>query len=187
MEQRIYLFHSGYSIIDVPDVRHGRKNADLGQGFYTAAEREFALRWEGVRRGETTYINHYELDLWGLNVLRFERDPSWFDYIYSNRNNLPDLYPDADVIIGPIANDTIYDTFGIITSGLLEREEAMNLLMIGPVYTQIVIRSEKAVRQLKFLRAEILEKEQIEQYREAAAQEEKEYQKLFAAEFEKMQ
>ncbi len=33
----------------------------------------------------------------------------------------------ADVIIGPIANDTIFETFGIISSGYLTTEQAMKL------------------------------------------------------------
>jgi hypothetical protein len=55
----------------------------------------------------------------------------------------------ADVIIGPIANDTIYDTFGIITSGLLKDEDALKLLKIGPEYRQIVLKTERAVKNLR--------------------------------------
>ena len=53
----------------------------------------------------------------------------------------------------PIANDTIFDTFGVISSGLLEPADAVKLLMIGPEYTQTVIKTEKAVRQLRFIRS----------------------------------
>lgn len=38
------------------------------------------------------------------------------------------------MIVGPIANDTIFDTFGIITSGFLSAEQAIKLLLIGPQY-----------------------------------------------------
>ena len=41
----------------------------------------------------------------------------------------PDTLQSADVIIGPIANDTIYDTFGIITSGFLTHHQAKRLLI----------------------------------------------------------
>jgi hypothetical protein len=43
---------------------------------------------------------------------------------------------------------------GILSSGLLAPEEAMELLLIGPSYTQIAIKTEKAVRQLQWLRSE---------------------------------
>ena len=130
-----------------------------------------------MRRGETTYINHYELDLWGLNVLRFERDPSWFDYIYSNRNNLPDLYPDADVIIGPIANDTIYDTMGIFTSGFLSKDQVMEMLLAGPAYEQIVLKTEAAAGKLSWQSVKILTPEDILKYRDVVKREEAEYQR----------
>ena len=106
-----------------------QKNADFGQGFYLSDNEEFCKRWAKFRKGEETMINRYELDLNGLKVRYLKRDKEWFSYLYDNRHNKEDIYND-DVIIGPIANDTIYDTFGIISSGILSKEEAMTLLLI---------------------------------------------------------
>lgn len=49
------------------------------------------------------------------------------------------------MIAGPIANDTIFDTFGIITSGFLSADQAIKLLLIGPQYEQIVIKTASVV------------------------------------------
>ena len=57
--------------------------------------------------------------------------------MYDNRNHKADKIS-ADVIIGPIANDIIYDVMGITTSGILPKEDAKKLLMIGDEYKQIV-------------------------------------------------
>ena len=38
---------------------------------------------------------------------------------------MPDALSDYDVIIGPVANDTIFNTMGIMTSGFLSDEEAI--------------------------------------------------------------
>lgn len=38
---------------------------------------------------------------------------------------------EADVVIGPIADDTIFDTFGITSSGTLKPNDALALLRIG--------------------------------------------------------
>ena len=38
------LYHTGYEEIREPDIYHGRKNADFGQGFYMTADEEFASR-----------------------------------------------------------------------------------------------------------------------------------------------
>ena len=35
-----------------------------------------------------------------------------------------------------VANDTIFDTFGIISSGFLSPEETLRLLKVGPEYTE---------------------------------------------------
>ena len=53
---------------------------------------------------------------------------------------------------------TIFDTLGIISSGYLKPEDAMKLLMIGPKYTQVAIKTEKAVKQLRWIRAEAVTK-----------------------------
>ena len=112
------LYHTGALVIQEPDVRHGRKNADFGQGFYLTPDREFTYRWAG----ENAVVNLYELDMSGLTVCRFGRDAAWFDYIFRNRRFTDTL--SADVVIGPIANDTIFDTMGILSSGFLTPEEA---------------------------------------------------------------
>ncbi len=132
-------------IIDHPDLLHGRDNADFGKGFYLTPDREFADKWALSE----AYRNEYELDTEGLEVLRLERNEDWFDYIYGNRHRKDTAT--ADVVMGPIANDTIYNTFGFISSGFLSPEEALKLLRIGPEYTQVVIKTEKALNQLKYL------------------------------------
>ncbi len=142
------LYHTGDRAIPEPDIRFGRKNADFGQGFYLTPDREFTLRWAG----ENAVVNEYELDLTGLAVLRLERDETWFDYIFQNRR-LRDG-SDADVVIGPIANDTIFDTLGIVSSGFLAPEEALRLLRIGPEYTQVTVKTQKAAARLRWLGAE---------------------------------
>ena len=179
------LFHAGFSVIKEPDIHIGRKNADFGQGFYLTANAEFAYRWARERKGEQTVVNIYELDTENLTVHRFHRDEEWFDYIFSNRNNYPDDL-NADVIIGPIANDTIYDTFGIITSGFLKREDAMRLLLIGPEYEQAALKSDKALKQLKWISSEVLLPDTVAEYRKLVVGEEKEYQELFSGEMERI-
>lgn len=179
------LYHAGFKTIKEPDIHYGRKNADFGQGFYLTSEEEFAHRWAGERKGEETIVNTYELDTDGLVIKRFERDGEWFEYIYGNRNGKADVLK-ADVIIGPIANDIIYNTNGIVTSGFLKPEEAMQVLMVGPEYRQIVIKTEKAVEQLKWLDSKVLSHEEIMGYKKTLMTEETEYQKLLAEKLEEI-
>ena len=180
------LFHTGFNEIPAPNVHYGRRNADFGQGFYLTPDRAFSERWARVRPDRATYINSYELVTDGLEVKHLVRDAEWFDYIYSNRSGRRDYLDGYDVIIGPIANDTIYDTLGITTSGFLTREQAMELLLIGPEYTQVTLKTEAAAAQLRFLGSEVLTEEVVRGYRDIVRQEEAKYQELFAAKLNAM-
>ena len=175
------LYHAGFKVIKEPDIHYGRKNADFGQGFYLTAEKEFAYRWAQERKGEETIVNTYELDTSDLKIHTFTRDKSWFEYIFANRNRKPDGL-DADVIIGPIANDIIYNTNGLFTSGLLEPAEALKLLLIGPEFQQIVLKTEKAAAHLKWLDSVTVSHEEIDTYRKARIDEEKDYQVVLGKE-----
>ena len=142
------LYHTSNVEIREPDIYRSRKNADFGQGFYLTPDLEFTYRWTG----ENAVINEYELEEDGLDIHRFKRDEEWFEYIFRNRRVIDGLT--ADVIIGPIANDTIFDTFGIISSGFLKTKDAMKLLTVGPEYIQVAIKSKKAADQLRWIRSE---------------------------------
>lgn len=170
------LYHTSTREIRTPDLHYGRKNADFGWGFYLTPDREFTYRWAG----EDAVVNEYELDETGLDIKVFTRNVDWFQYIFHNRRMRDDLT--ADVIIGPISNDTIFDTLGIMSSGYLTPEDALKLLMIGPEYTQVAIKTEKAAEQLSFIRAEHIERITGEQRKK----EQDEYQEAFARELEKI-
>ena len=177
------LYHTGFDVIREPDVHHGRKNADLGQGFYMTRDLAFAERWGMFRKGLQTVVNEYELDLSGLTVHTFDRDEAWLDYLAGNRGGKKDTL-DADVVIGPIANDTIYDTLGIMTSGFLGKAEALKLLKLGPEYEQIVLKTEKAAAQLKFISSKVLEEAFLQENARRIRAEEEAYQKACAGEME---
>ncbi|MBQ6477812.1 MAG: DUF3990 domain-containing protein [Erysipelotrichaceae bacterium] len=182
----IRLYHTGFQIIEKPDRRAGRKNADFGQGFYLSDDVEFSRRWARQRTGMTTYLNEYELDPDGLKIRKFVRDCEWFDYILNNRAGRPDPLADYDVIIGPIAPDTIFETWGIITGGVLDREESLELLKIGKAYEQTVIKTEKGLASLRFLGADVITAEETNTYLEILRQEEERFQEAFTKRVETM-
>ena len=164
------LYHTGLSVIQTPDIRHGRKNADFGPGFYLTPDKEFAYRWAE----EGAVINEYELETEGLDICRLNQDMDWFRYIFSNRRGKDTL--NADVVIGPIANDTIFDTLGILTSGYLEEDKALRLLKIGPAYTQAAVKTDRAAARLHWIGSETADssksnREEQEAYMEQLASE----------------
>lgn len=173
----VTLYHAGFQEIRQPDIRAGRTNADFGQGFYLSPDEGFSRRWARSARGMDARLNVYSFDADGLAVKTLKRDAAWFDYLFRNRSGDRDSLASYDVIVGPIANDTIYDTMGIITSGLLKPEDALQLLLLGPEYTQVVLKTEKAAARLRFVSAQILPEHEISLCQESVRQEEAAYQK----------
>lgn len=169
------LFHTGFQIIQDPDIRRGRQNADFGQGFYLSDNEAFSKRWARVNKDTPVYLNRYEMDYEGLDIKHFARNQEWFDYIFNNRAGRPDDLKEYDIIIGPIANDTLYDTGGIITSGLINRKQAFQMLSVGPCYEQIVIKTDRARQALRFADATEISESEVEGYRAIVREEEQRF------------
>lgn len=168
------LYHTSDREIRDPDITKGRKNADFGGGFYLTPDRKFTYRWAR----SNAVVNIYEFDDRDLDVRRFTRNLEWFEYIFSNRRFKDSI--EADVITGPIANDTIFDTLGIITSGYLKPEDALSLLAVGPEYIQVAIKTQRALSNLKWISSERIERGDPEYYKK----EQDEYLRRFAEVFE---
>ena len=84
------------------------------------------------------------------------------------------------MIIGPIANDTLFNTFGVLTSGMLDDAVAMALLQLGPAYTQVVLKTERAKEALCFLGAKTLDHATLKNNKVRLAAEEAAFQALFS-------
>lgn len=170
------LYHTSDREIIRPDIKMGRKNADFGWGFYLTPDKEFTYRWAR----DNAVVNEYEFQDEGLRIHKFERNVDWFEYIFNNRRFNDSI--EADVVIGPIANDTIFDTLGIITSGYLKPEDSLRLLKIGPEYIQVALKTEKAVSNLKWIRSQRIERADAEEFRK----EQDAYMQLFAEELDRL-
>lgn len=132
------------------------------------------------------YVNVYELETAGLSIRRFERDEGWYDYIFQNRSGRGDAFPEDDVILDPIANDTLYNTFGVFTSGLLKKDEALRLLRVGPEYYQLAVKTERALGQLRWLSARAIPEEALRRFHTLAKNEEERYQRALSNTFQEL-
>ena len=176
MDGALTVYHTGFAIVQTPDLQFGRSNTDFGQGFYLSDDLAFAGRWAKARKDLSVYLNTYRLALSGLKIKRFRRDAAWYDYIYANRAGRPDELTAYDAVIGLIACDTIYDTWGILTSGLIDKKVALQAYRLVPSYRQIVLKSAKAVSALQWVEARTISPEEIRQNRAILLQEEQAYQ-----------
>ncbi len=183
---RMLLYHTGYQIIQTPDIDRGRKNADLGQGFYTTPDLAFAHRWAQFRKGETVYVNAYQLETEGLDCYRFSRDQEWAEYLFGNRTGKTDRLMGVDIVMGPVANDTLFNVLGITSAQLLKKEQVLSLLQVGPLYVQTAIRTPAALTHLKWLSASVLDEKTLQMQRETLRREEESYLSDFAKEMTRL-
>jgi hypothetical protein len=168
------IYHGSNVTVENPRLITPNRTLDFGSGFYTttnlAQAENFAnnvvSRNEG--RGIPT-ISFYEVDdkvLHELNVLKFDHaDDKWLDFVYANRTAKytedPSTSPNGeasrvryDIVIGPVANDTVYRVFRLFENGDIDRETVIKRLKVTKLFNQVTFCTERAIKELKFIKSE---------------------------------
>jgi len=131
------------------------RKLDFGSGFYTTSDLEQAKRWAQIKMQrnavENAIVAVYEFEVSsGLNIKRFSNaDGEWLDFIMQHRMG-HDESKMFDVIIGPVANDTLYETLSLYERGILSYEETIVRLKVHELTDQITFKTEKALRCLSY-------------------------------------
>ena len=152
------VYHGGAVAIPVPDLLHSRKAVDFGPGFYVTPIRDQAFRWSEKRRIRegSAVVSRYEFDeaaTPGLKTLRFDSySEEWLDFIVACRGCRDSS--DWDVVVGGVANDTVFDTLEAFFDGFATKEQTIGRLRMAVPNLQICLRSEAALCTLKFLGSE---------------------------------
>ena len=145
------VYHGSNVIVSEPKLVHQNRFLDFGFGFYTTTNKVqaigFADKVTRRRREGTKCVSIYEIDeskaFSECSVLRFDKpDEAWLNYVSDNRsgNYTGENY---DFIFGPVANDDVYTTFTLYTTGVLTKEQTLEALKIKKLYDQLVLSSEK--------------------------------------------
>lgn len=56
-----------------------------------------------------------------------------------------------NLVYGPVADDTIYQVFGLYEAGILTKEETLKRLRVRKLYNQMTFCTEEALAFLKFI------------------------------------
>lgn len=167
------VFHGSENVVEKPLYGFGKRTNDYGQGFYCTEDRSLAGEWS-VTPLHDGFINQYELDLAGLDILNLA-DGSftvlhWLAILLANRTFdiegdmasaakeyllatfLP-AYSDADVLIGYRANDSYFSFARTFLSGALSYGNLSRAIRLGNLGLQVVAKSRKAFRALSFVSA----------------------------------
>lgn len=153
------LYHGSNVIVSKPKLIEQNRFLDFGFGFYTTTNKTQAIGFANKvtkrrEEGEKT-VSIYELDkvraFRECSVLHFDSaTEAWLDFVSANRagNYTGKTY---DFIFGPVANDDVYTTFTLYSTGVLTKEQTLETLKIKKLYNQLVLSSEKALSYLKFI------------------------------------
>lgn len=163
METVIYtiVFHGGTEIVSAPEIRVTRRNCDFGPGFYATHSREQAARWterqRKIRMQREAVVNKYDITgLWesGIKAKIFEAPTEeWLDSVVSCRKGM-DVFAGFDVVLGPVADDTVYETIRLFEAGVFTRDETIRRLKVEKLFNQIVFKTETALGFCRFVGCE---------------------------------
>jgi len=131
-----------------------RVGKDFGFGFYLTSDKQVATR-QAERKliqygtGTKTVQIYYLDEKWleGLKVLRFDSyTEKWADFILLNRQNKEHRsLHDYDVVIGPIANDTVGFQIRRYTEGIITKAQFLQEIMYHQVTMQYFFGTEHAL------------------------------------------
>lgn len=155
------VYHGSNVAVEKPEIRKPNRNLDFGMGFYTTMNAEQAHSFSRIvcnRRGGNSVVSTYNFDHeTAQNVLKIKTfsyaDEEWFDFVCDKRMG---RYKgeEYDIIIGPVANDTVYLTFLGFLAGITSREEALKQLKIRELFNQVTFCTDNSLKFLSFKEAQ---------------------------------
>ncbi|MCL1833406.1 MAG: DUF3990 domain-containing protein [Leptospirales bacterium] len=129
---------------------------DFGTGFYTTTDKEQAVKFTNkfTSLEKNRILNIYEYDEINaknnLSILQFEEaEIQWLRYVIANRSG-SGKDGDFDIVIGPVANDRVYDVVESFELGDYSEEEALRRLLTFRLTNQIVFKTEKSLIYLRY-------------------------------------
>ncbi len=166
----LLIYHGSVSIIEHPEFGKGKPHNDYGLGFYCTEDLGLAKEW-AVEEDRDGNANKYVLDTQGLKVLNLSKSAStlhWITVLLQNRvfNLKSDIAKvgrqfliehyslptnDYDVIKGYRADDSYFAYAESFLNNGIPIQRLGEALRLGNLGEQIVLKSEKAFGQIKFL------------------------------------
>lgn len=166
----IILYHGSTKIIEKPILGFGNPKNDYGLGFYCTKNIELAKEWAVTERNDG-FVNSYEFDLNGMDILYLNRKPyhilNWLSILLKNRTfvlsqGLPSEakaylldeflpnYEPYDLIVGYRADDSYFSFANAFLNNTISLEQLRKAMFLGKLGEQVVLKSEKAFSCLTF-------------------------------------
>ena len=132
---RVKLYHGSTVPVERPEIRTGAVYLDFGVGFYTTTSYEQALRWAKIkmRREQVPvgYVSVYDFDL-------------------ETASGVSAGEP-ADMHIGPVADDNVYQAIRFFETGIFSAEETVKRLKTEVLHDQWTFHTARALSYCRFV------------------------------------
>ena len=169
------LYHGSDHIIQKPEFGTGKTYNDYGRGFYCTQVVEMAREWAASME-QDGFVNEYDLDSEGLTVLDLNGEEfnclHWLGVLLENRifdtssalayearefilSQYAVDYKSADIIKGYRADDSYFSFAQDFLNGTISYRQLANAMHLGRLGEQIVLKSERAFRQIRYVSYEI--------------------------------
>ena len=155
------LYHGSIMTVRKPIISRGRAKTDFCKCFYTTTSREQAEKWARIKQSrdgqkETrAIVSVFEFDEVMLHDTRYNTmhfggaTAEWLDFVVGNRRGKTAHY--YDLIMGPVANDTLYATISLYENGSLNTAAAIEQLKTHQLFNQLSFHTPKACALLTYI------------------------------------
>jgi hypothetical protein len=153
------LYHGTIQPIEHLDLSQCRDKTDFGRGFYTTTSLEQARKWAALRqqrlRVKEAFVMEYEIEDSILTTddyktLHFHgATEEWLEFVFRNRRGI--ATHDYDMIMGPVANDSLYATLLLYEQGILSVEATIEQLKTHTLFDQLSFHTPRALQTLHFV------------------------------------
>ena len=150
------LYHGSNITIKQIDLSMCKPYKDFGKGFYLTEIKEQAEQM--AKRTSAIYggipvITEFEFDKTALNHLSVKTFQTpceeWALFVMANRNRkIEQPTHDFDIVIGPVADDTIATLFRNFDDGIIDLQTLVNGLKYKKVSSQYFFHSAEAIKYL---------------------------------------
>ncbi len=160
--KKLRIYHGTTVIVENPSLEILNYRTDFGKGFYTTTDIEQAKRWTKIKKGRIEkeqpnarihqYVNIYEYtENENLTILNFEEaTEEWLKFVFMNRQS-DELVHKYDIVIGPVANDNLYQVLVSYENGIYDIEETIKRLKTYLLSNQISFHTLKSLECIKYI------------------------------------
>ncbi|MDR0732800.1 MAG: DUF3990 domain-containing protein [Dysgonamonadaceae bacterium] len=159
------LYHGSLTpSVEQPDLSQCYPATDFGKGFYATTSFEQAKKWALLKQkrlqATDAYVSEYEMD---DRVLRSDKyiirvftgaADDWLQFVTDNRKGRQSEF--YDLVMGPVANDSLYATLLLYEQEVLSAATAIEQLKTHKLFDQLSFHSDKAVQTLRFIKSIVI-------------------------------